>query len=106
VHPNDPKTAWFAPGISDEKRIPPSGEAVVTRTRDGGQSFEVLRRGLPQDHADDIVYRHALDIDDAGDRLAFGSTTGGLWVSENQGESWTAISHHLPPVYCVRFFKG
>lgn len=106
VHPKDPKTAWFVPGVSDEKRIPPSGEVVVSRTRDGGQSFEVLRRGLPQGHAYDIVYRHALDIDDAGDRLAFGSTTGGLWVSEDQGESWTAVSHHLPPVYCVRFVKG
>jgi photosystem II stability/assembly factor-like uncharacterized protein len=103
VHPQDHKIAWFVPGVSDEKRIPPSGDVVVSRTRDGGQTFEVLRKGLPQAHAYDIVYRHALAIDETGERLAFGSTTGGLWVTEDQGESWTAVSHHLPPVYCVRF---
>jgi photosystem II stability/assembly factor-like uncharacterized protein len=103
VHPKDPKTAWFVPGISDEKRLPPNGAIVVTRTRDGGRSFEVLNRGLPQVHAYDIVYRHALAIDDRGETLAFGSTTGGFWVSDDQGDSWQCISTTLPPVYCVGF---
>lgn len=103
VHPKDPRTAWFVPGVSDEKRIPPSGQVVVSRTRDGGASFDVLRSGLPQEHAYDLVYRHALDVDGSGSRLAFGSTTGGLWISEDEGESWAAISHNLPPVYAVRF---
>jgi photosystem II stability/assembly factor-like uncharacterized protein len=103
VDPKDPKTAWFLPGVSDERRIPPSGELVVTRTSDGGQSFEVLRQGLPQKHAYDLVYRHALDIDSEGNTLAFGSTTGGLWISDDRGESWTAVSQNLPPIYCVRF---
>jgi hypothetical protein len=106
VHPQDPGTAWFVPGISDERRIPPSGELVVTRTRDGGQSFAVLRNGLPQQHAYDIVFRHGLDLDETGDRLAFGSTTGGMWVSEDQGDSWQCVSHNLPPVYCVRFVQA
>ena len=75
----------------------------MTRTRDGGKSFDVLTKGLPQDHAYDIVYRHALAIDATGDRLAFGSTTGGLWVSEDQGDSWSAVSHTLPPIHAVRF---
>ena len=52
---------------------------AVTRTRDGGQSFDVLTDGLPQEHAYDLVYRHALDIDGSGDRLLMGSTTGNLW---------------------------
>ncbi len=103
VHPNDPDTAWFAPEIKDEKRIPVGGRLVLTRTRDGGQSFEILSNGLPQEHAYDVVYRHALDIDPTGNRLAFGSTTGGLWVSEDQGDSWAMVSHTLPPVYAVRF---
>lgn len=103
VHPKDPDTAWFVPEIKDEKRIPVGGELVVTRTRDGGRSFETLSRGLPQPHAYDVVYRHALALDPSGERLAFGSTTGGLWVSENQGDSWTMVSHTLPPVYAVRF---
>ncbi len=59
--------------------------------------------GLPQEHAYDLVFRHALDIDATGDRLAFGSTTGSLWVSEDQGDSWQTVSTNLPPVYCVRF---
>jgi hypothetical protein len=103
VHPRAPDTAWFVPEIKDEKRIPVGGKLVVTRTRDGGKSFETLTRGLPQSHAYDVVYRHALSIDATGDRLAFGSTTGGLWVSEDQGDSWDCVTHTLPPVYAVRF---
>lgn len=103
VHPREPDTAWFVPEIKDERRIPVGGRLVVNRTRDGGRSFETLSRGLPQDHAYDVVYRHALDIDSSGDRLVMGSTTGGLWVSENQGEDWTMVSHTLPPVYATRF---
>jgi hypothetical protein len=49
---------------------------LVPPMRDGGRTWDVLRRGLPQEHAYDIVYRHALDVDETGDRLAFGSTTG------------------------------
>lgn len=103
VHPNDPDTAWFVPEIKDEKRIPVGGRLVVNRTRDGGKTFETLSRGLPQEHAYDVVYRHALALCDKGQRLAFGSTTGGLWVSEDQGDSWREITHTLPPVYSVRF---
>ncbi len=103
VHPNDPQTAWFVPAIKDEKRIPLGGRVVVTRTRDGGESFEQLTNGLPQEHAYDLVFRHALAVDRTGDRLAFGSTTGSLWVTENQGDDWTCVSTHLPPVYCLRF---
>jgi hypothetical protein len=76
---------------------------VVTRTRDGGRSFEVLARGLPQAHAYHLVYRHGLDIDGTGTRLVMGSTTGGLWVSENQGDDWCCITQDLPPVHSVRF---
>lgn len=106
VHPNDPNMAWFVPAIKDEKRIPVDGKVVVTRTRDGGETFDILDRGLPNNHAYDLVFRHALDIDETGDRLAFGSTTGNVWLSENQGDSWTNIATNLPPVYCVRFVKG
>ncbi len=103
VHPRDPDTAWFIPAVKDEKRYPFDGKVVVTRTRDGGKSFEILTKGLPQEHAYDLVYRHGLDIDAIGQRLVFGSTTGALFVSENQGDSWECLSSHLPPIYCVRF---
>lgn len=103
VHPAEPGTAWFVPAINDEKRIPVDGKVVVTRTRDHGASFEELRSGLPQEHAYDLVFRHALDIDGTGSRLAFGSTTGTLWVTEDGGDDWITVTRHLPPVYAVRF---
>lgn len=105
VHPSDPKTAWLVPAIKDEKRIPVDGRVVVTRTQDGGRTFRTLTGGLPQKHAYDLVFRHAMDIDESGRRLAFGSSTGSLWVTENAGNRWTALSTHLPPIHAVRFVK-
>lgn len=103
VHPTNGDTAWFVPAVKDETRVPKDGNLVVSRTRDGGETFEVLDNGLPQELAYDIVYRHALDVDETGDRLAFGSTTGGLWVSEDQGDRWQMIPARLPPIHAVRF---
>jgi hypothetical protein len=105
AHPHDPNTAWFVPATKDEKRYPADGRVVVNRTRDGGKTFETLTRGLPQQHAYDLVYRHALDVDESGNRLAFGSTTGSLWISEDDGDSWRPLSSNLPPIHAVRFEK-
>ncbi len=105
VHPRDPATAWFVPALKDECRVPVDGRLVVARTRDGGASFELLRDGLPS-HAYDLVYRHGLAVDDSGDRLAFGSTTGGLWTSPDQGERWQASQTRLPPVHAVAFARA
>jgi photosystem II stability/assembly factor-like uncharacterized protein len=101
VHPNDPDTAWFVPAVSDEERIPVDGRVVVTRTRDGGETFDMLADGLPGEHAYDLVYRHALDVDDTGDRLALGSTTGSLWVSRDAGDSFETVPASLPPINVV-----
>ncbi|KVM09318.1 sialidase, partial [Burkholderia ubonensis] len=103
VHPREPDTAWFVPAVKDACRIPVNGQFVVTRTRDGGRTFERFSNGLPSAPAYDLVYRHGLAVDDSGTRLAMGSTTGALWTSGDGGESWRLISAHLPPVYCVRF---
>ncbi|WP_233868464.1 WD40/YVTN/BNR-like repeat-containing protein [Paraburkholderia adhaesiva] len=103
VHPREPDTAWFVPAVKDQYRVPVDGKFVVTRTRDGGRTFERFSNGLPPVPAYDLVYRHGLDVDESGTRLAMGSTTGGLWTSADGGESWDLISAHLPPVYCVRF---
>jgi photosystem II stability/assembly factor-like uncharacterized protein len=103
VHPREPDTAWFVPAHSDQKRAPISGEVVVTRTRDGGKTFEILRDGLPQQFAYDLVLRHALAITDDGDALAFGSSTGNLWVTADQGDHWHTVAQHLPPIYSVRY---
>lgn len=103
VHPADPQTAWFVPSTSDEVRMPVDAEMVVTRTRDGGTSFAVLRDGLPQEPAYDLVYRHAFDVDATGDQLLMGSTTGSLWWSGSAGDEWQQVSAHLPPIASVRF---
>ncbi|MBI1372425.1 MAG: exo-alpha-sialidase [Phycisphaera sp.] len=103
VHPTDGDTAWFAPAKSDMERMAADARVVVVRTRDGGKSFETLTNGLPQEHAYDLIFRHCLDVDSTGDRLAMGSTTGSLWTSDDGGDSWATVSEHLPPVYCVRF---
>jgi hypothetical protein len=103
AHPRDPNTAWFVPAIKDERRIPVDGKVVVARTRDGGQSFDILRNGLPQRHAYDLVWRHALAVDDSGELVAFGSTSGGLWISEDGGDSWAPLDARLPPIAVVRF---
>lgn len=103
VHPCDPSTAWFAPAEKDECRVPVDGKIVITRTRDGGKSFEELTTGLPQTDAYDLIYRHSLAVDETGNHLAFGSTTGTLWFSSDQGDSWQTLSGNLPPVYCLQF---
>lgn len=103
VNPLDHQQAWFVPAIKDELRLPVDGKLVVTRTSDGGRTFEKLTNGLPQEHCYDIVFRHALDVDETGKVLVMGSSTGGLWLSEDSGESWKTLSTHLPQIYCVRF---
>jgi photosystem II stability/assembly factor-like uncharacterized protein len=103
AHPQDPRTAWFVPGIKDELRVACDGALCVLRTCDGGETWEAQRTGLPQEHAYHLVYRHALDVSVEGRTLAFGSTTGSVWISEDSGDSWQRLSADLPPVYCVRF---
>jgi len=101
VDESNGKTAWLVPGKSDFQRMTIDGKLFVARTRDGGESWQPLRRGLPQDGAYDVVYRHAL-ANQAG-CLAFGSTTGNLYVSEDEGDSWITVANNLPPIYSVRF---
>lgn len=95
------RTAWLVPGKADQQRTAIDGALFVARTEDAGQTWQQLREGLPQENAYDVVYRHALDSSD--DCVAFGSTTGNLYVSDNRGDSWRAVAHNLPPIYSVRF---
>jgi len=103
AHPTDPDIAWFIPAESDETRIPTSGRLGVTRTRDGGRSFERFDQGLPPPPAFDLVYRHGLAVAPDGQRLAMGSTTGGLWTSYDGGERWHLANAHLPPIASLQF---
>lgn len=103
AHPTDPQRAWFVPAHSDQQRMPVDGRMVVNETRDGGASFRSHGEGLPARDAYHLVYRHGLACAEDGRTLAMGSTTGGLWVSEDAGESWTCLSRDLPPIAVVRF---
>jgi hypothetical protein len=101
VDSKDGKTAWVVPGKTDMQRTTIDGALFVARSEDGGASWKQLRKGLPQEHAYDVIYRHALD--NREDVVAFGSTTGNLYVSEDRGESWQSVAQNLPPIYSVRF---
>jgi len=101
VDARDGKTAWVVPGKSDMQRTTVDGSLFVARTQDGGETWEDLREGLTQENAWDVVLRHSLH--NSGDALAFGSTTGNLYVSENRGEGWRTVANNLPPIYSVRF---
>ncbi len=79
------------------------GDMCVSRTTDGGKTWTTLRNGLPQHAAYDIVYRHALDVTAGGASLAFASTTGNAYLTDDCGESWRCIGQNLPPAYALRF---
>ncbi|MEZ4273480.1 MAG: hypothetical protein R3C68_19210 [Myxococcota bacterium] len=95
VDGNDGQTAWVVPGKGDDQRTAIDGGLFVGRTQDGGKTWEQLRSGLPQKLAYDVVYRHALSNHE--DLLAFGSTTGNLYLSEDRGENWMTLANNLPP---------
>lgn len=101
VDERDGRTAWVVPARADAERMAIGGGLFVARTRDGGQSWQLFRRGLPQEDAYDIVLRHGLDA--KGDCLCFATTTGNVYVSEDRGETWQCLGNNFPPVYSVRF---
>ncbi len=104
VDVRNPNVAWVVPAISDECRVAVDGALCVCRTDDGGKTWTAFRKGLPQEGCYDVVFRHALDVRE--NLVAFGSTTGNVFLSENRGESWISLGRHFPPVYSVRFADG
>ncbi len=96
---DDQNVAWTVPMHSDEQRVAPEGALLVCRTDDGGRSWQQMRNGLPQKHCYDLVYRHALDA--RAGTIAFGTTCGNLFVSDDRGENWRRIDAHLPPIASV-----
>jgi photosystem II stability/assembly factor-like uncharacterized protein len=103
MHPHDPDTVYIVPLDSDQFRIVPDAKLRVYRTRDAGASWQPLSEGLPQEDAYECVLRDAM-CSDGHDRagIYFGTRSGKLYGSADEGETWMEISGSLPPVVCVR----
>lgn len=102
-HPHDPDTAYIVPIESDEYRCTPEGKLRVYRTRNGGKGWEALTRGLPQKDALETVLRDSMaadSLDPAG--IYFGTRSGKLYGSSDEGKSWQLIHEGLPAIVCVK----
>ncbi|MGH9118762.1 MAG: WD40/YVTN/BNR-like repeat-containing protein [Acidimicrobiales bacterium] len=103
THPHRPGTAYLYPLVSDEHRIPPDARVRVYRTADAGESWEPLTEGLPQIHAFSTVLRDAMTTDDATPAgVYFGTRTGDVFASRDEGDTWSAVANFLPDVLVVR----
>ena len=104
LHPRDPDVAWVFPmdGSDVWPRTSPDGKPAVYLTRDAGRSWQRRDRGLPRENAWPTVLRQAMTVD-AHDPVGvyFGTTTGQVWASRDEGETWSRIADHLPHVFSV-----
>ncbi|GAB2205492.1 exo-alpha-sialidase [Roseibium sp. ROS1] len=103
VHPRDPDTIWTLPLNGDtEGRFPPGAAAAVWKSDDGGRTWRDKREGLPQEACFFTVLRQAMGgdtRDPAG--LYFGTNSGSVFASLDEGETWQEIARHLPTVLAV-----
>jgi hypothetical protein len=102
VHAHEPDTVYVVPIKSDSEHYPPDGKLRVYRSCTGGDEWEPLTRGLPQEHCYVNVLRDAMSVD----RLEpcgvyFGTTGGQVYGSADAGDSWTPIVRDLPTVLSV-----
>lgn len=101
AHPTDPDCAYVIPLAGDGERWFPDHKMGVYRTRDGGESWQRLWRGLPQ-----VAYSLVLRDAFTGDAktpfgLYFGTTSGSLYASADEGESWSVVGEELPRILSV-----
>jgi len=103
MHPHDPDTVYIVPIEADVFRATPEAKLRVYRTRNAGASWQPLTKGLPQSGAYENVLRDALtadSFDSAG--IYFGTRSGKLYGSRDEGTWWTEIADALPPIVCVK----
>ncbi|MEZ5167005.1 MAG: hypothetical protein R2695_11155 [Acidimicrobiales bacterium] len=103
LHPRDPDTVWVFPmdGTDVWPRTSPDGRPAVYVTHDADASWQRQDTGLPE-QAWFTVKRQAMTVD-GGDPVGvyFGTTSGEVWASRDEGDSWHCIAEHLPEVYSV-----
>jgi hypothetical protein len=103
AHPRDPMTVWTIPlNGADRGRYAPDASLGVWRTNDGGDSWVRSGDGLPQQDAYLGILREAMAVDRLDPvGVYFGTSTGQLYGSADEGRSWSLIADHLPPVWSV-----
>ena len=104
VHPRNAETVWVFPmdGTSVWPRTSPQGVPSVYVTRNGGKTWRRLAAGLPEGQAWWTVKRQAMTADSQDPvGLYFGTTSGDLWMSRDEGNRWASIARHLPEIYAV-----
>ncbi|HUN83986.1 MAG TPA: hypothetical protein VMU48_06385 [Terracidiphilus sp.] len=102
VHAHEPETIYVVPIKSDSEHFPIDGKLQVYRSRTGGNEWEALTKGLPQENCYVDVLRDSMAVDKLDDcGIYFGTTGGQVFVSPDGGDSWQAIVESLPPVLSV-----
>ena len=102
VHAHEPETIYVVPITSDAHHFPPEGKLRVYRSRTGGNEWEALTNGLPQQDCYVNVLRDAMAVDSLDScGLYFGTTGGQVYASSDAGDHWTPIVHDLPSVLSV-----
>jgi len=106
VHPHDKDTFYVVPLDPGHGRTMIDGKAAVWRTRDAGSSWQRLDQGLPAEDAYVGVLREGMAIDsDDVPGLYFGTSTGQVFASLDEGDSWTEIASYLPAISSVEVAK-
>jgi photosystem II stability/assembly factor-like uncharacterized protein len=102
VHAHEPETVYVVPIHSDGEHYPPDGKLRVYRSRTGGDEWEPLTNGLPQENCYVDVLRDAMCVDRLDEcGIYFGTTGGAVYVSPDGGDTWRAIVNDLPSVLSV-----
>ncbi len=103
IDPHEPNTAYIIPLESDEFRCTPEAKLRVYRTQNGGESWEPLINGLPQENAFETVLRDGMSTDGMNPTgIYFGTRNGRLFGSSDAGATWKTIEEGLPQVVCVK----
>jgi len=102
THAHEPETIYVVPITSDSHHFPVDGRLQVWRSRTGGDEWEPLTSGLPQNHCYVNVLRDAMAVDTCDEcGIYFGTTGGQVYASASSGDTWEAIVRDLPAVLSV-----